>query len=161
VAEVTNAQQTTQIPSGQTIPDGGKIDPGASTEPEFEQSPEGSVSFAPSDPSAYTLPELNNPEVSAQLRQGAHQIGLSVSEVEILSEQMTQPDAIWTEPECDKALASMWGSPQEINRHMEVITEAFAPEIERYSDLLDSGLGNNPTFLNLLYQAAQRRLGRY
>jgi hypothetical protein len=143
------------------MPATGQTDPAASGEAESGQPAEGSVNFAPADPAEYTLPELNNHEVSAQFRQGAHDVGLSVSEVEILGEQLTQPDAIWTEPECDKALASMWGSLQEITRHMEVIAEAFAPEIEKYWDLLDSGLGNNPTFLNLLYQAAQRRTGKY
>jgi len=143
------------------VPDGGKTHPGAFTEPESEQPAGGSVNFAPETADAYQLFELNNSEVAAQFRQGAYDVGLSVSEVAILSEQMTQPDAIWTEPECDKALASMWGSLQEITRHMEVIAEAFAPEIEKYWDLLDSGLGNNPTFLNLLYQAAQRRTGKY
>jgi hypothetical protein len=165
VASATN--QTPQIQAGQDMPTGGKTDPGAFTEAEFEAPPAGQVNFAPESADMYTIPELIGPDgapahqVMADLREGAYAVGFSTAEVEILGQALQQPDAIWDEAGCDRALASLWGSPQEVESRLGLITEAFHDQIIEHWDLLDQGLGNNPTLLNMLYQAAQRRLGRY
>src|SRR5215467_6901597 len=86
-----------------------QADPAMATEPEFGQPADGSVSFAPSDPGQYVLPELADPSLGEALRQGAFDTGLSVAEVEILSEQLAAAESL-TEAACDAELARMYGS---------------------------------------------------
>src|SRR5215469_2220025 len=77
-----------------------------------QQQPEGAVNFAPQSADEYELPELNDPSLGAALREGAHETGLSVAEVEILAEQLTQTAAeSLTEENCDRELARAYGSP--------------------------------------------------
>jgi len=160
--EVVNAtHQPPQIQAGQDMPDGQQIDPGAPGEVESGQPAEGSVSFAPSDPGQYVLPELADPSLGEALRQGAFDTGLSVSEVEILSEQLAAAESL-TEAACDAELARMYGSPMAVENVLMTVVQAFGPELAKYGKVLDeTGLGNSPQLIGMLFQSAQRKLGRY
>jgi hypothetical protein len=152
---MSNDQITTPAPSGQRdSPDLSELQ---------QDRPESAVTFAPQSADEYQPPELTESSLGEALREGAHETGLSIAEVEILAEQLTQTAAeSLTEQNCDRELARMYGSPMAVEGALEMIAEAFGDQLGRYSDLLDrTGLGNSAILIQMLHQSAMRKLGRF
>jgi len=152
---MSNDPITTPAPSG-------PLDGPDLSELQHEQ-PDSAVSFAPASAADYEMPTFTNANVESQFREGAFETGLSIAEVEILAERLTQTAAeSLTEANCDQELARMYGSPMAIEGALETIVEAFGDQLGRYSDLLDrTGLGNSAILIQMLHQAAMRKLGRF
>lgn len=135
--------------------------------PDEQQPPaEGSVNLAPESPDTYEMPTLTDANAEAQFRQGAFDAGLSQPEVTILFEEM--PKEEMTEESCEAGLREWAGSPMAIKDRLATIDEAFGhlmtDELEALLDEPDSNgrrLGNSVTLIKLLYNSAQRKLGRY